>query len=51
MKIKLVLIDSYKGEKTVVSTDAVYPYSDKKHIDRWRYSPEGSSKQIETFFG
>lgn len=49
MKIKLVLIDNYKGEKTPVSNTFILP-SEVRHIDRWRYSPEGSIKQIETFF-
>lgn len=50
MKIKLVIIDAYKGNspaKTVkyfVDTDTV------RHIDYWRYSPEGNVKVIESVF-
>ena len=49
MKIKLVLIDSYKGEKK--TEGSTYPVSDIHHIDYWKYSPNGCSKQIETYFG
>ena len=50
MKIKLVIIDAYKGTspakrvKYFVDTDTV------RHIDYWRYSPEQSSKIVETVF-
>lgn len=49
MKIKLVLIDTYpqkavSHEKYYIDTEHV------KHIDHWRYSPEGSGKVIETIF-
>lgn len=50
MKIKLVLIDSYKGEagvsklKYFVDTDRVL------HMDKWKYSPGNCNKLIETVF-
>ena len=50
MKIKLVIIDAYKGTspskrvKYFVDTDAV------RHIDYWRYSPAGNVKVIESIF-
>ena len=50
MKIKLVLIDSYKGTppsrelKYFIDTNSV------THLDRWQYSPSVSSKQVETVF-
>jgi small subunit ribosomal protein S1 len=50
MKIKLVIIDAYKGTpptkrvKYFTDTDAV------RHIDYWRYSPEGNVKVIESVF-
>ena len=50
MKIKLVIIDAYKGTspakrvKYFVDTDTV------RHIDYWRYSPEGNVKLIESVF-
>lgn len=50
MKIKLVIIDAYKGTspskrvKYFVDTDTV------RHIDYWRYSPEGNVKMIESVF-
>ncbi|MBR5314162.1 MAG: S1 RNA-binding domain-containing protein [Clostridia bacterium] len=50
MKIKLVLIDSYKGEKTADVNRLSLNISEKNHIFTWRYSPENSAKQIETFF-
>ena len=49
MKIKLVLIDSYK-------TQAPYPsikyYIDEtvSHIDYWKYSPDGSKKLVDSVF-
>ena len=47
--VKYEMIDNYKGEKTPMSNAFLLP-SDVRHIDRWRYSPEGSVKQVETFF-
>ena len=49
MKIKLVLIDSSKGEadktlKYYVDTSKV------RHMDHWRYSPVFCGKVIETVF-
>ena len=50
MKIKLVIIDAYKGNapkerlKYYIDTESV------SHIDRWRYSPEGNAKLIESVF-
>ena len=49
MKIKLVLIDSYKGERKT-DTHSPFPKSNVKHIDSWKYSPDESNKQIETYF-
>ena len=50
MKIKLVLIDSYKGE--VANTKLNYFVDPTKtlHIDSWRYSPRSCNKLIETVF-
>lgn len=49
MKLKLVLIDSYRGEsqpsRFVCGVD-----EDTKHIDYWRYSPDECSRVIETEF-
>ncbi len=51
MKIKLVLIDAYRGEGAPASK---LPYfirgDDIAHIDRWVYSPEGARKRVETIF-
>jgi small subunit ribosomal protein S1 len=50
MKIKLVMIDSYKGElpsrrmKYFVDTEKI------RHIEHWRYSPEKCRKVIESIF-
>lgn len=49
MKIKLVLIDSSKGSyepKLKYYVD----FSKTRHIDSWRYSPEGASKLVESVF-
>ena len=50
MKIKLVLIDSYKGEPP---REELRYYIDCKqitHLDRWQYSPMGAHKVVETIF-
>ena len=49
MKVKLVIVDSAPGVYTMkrkyfIDTDRT------SHIDRWRYSPEGCSKVVETVF-
>lgn len=51
MKIKLVLIDSYKGERKTDVNLFVPNDPNLKHIDYWHYSPPECTKQIETFFG
>ncbi len=49
MKLKLVIIDSYKGEN--MPTREIRPYSEEvTHIDSWCYSPGGSRRVIETVF-
>ncbi len=49
MKLKLVIIDAYKGETEPIRAVCGYD-SSVTHIDRWRYSPEGSQRVIETVF-
>ena len=50
MKIKLVLINiSGKAEKNADLGYFIDP-SQKKHIDRWVYSPSVSMKTIESVF-
>ncbi len=50
MKVKLVIIDAYdftpnlKHPTYFIDTDKI------KHIDYWRYSPNGSKKLVETVF-
>lgn len=50
MKIKLVLIDSYKGGRTVSQINYFVDCKETKHIDKWRYSPQGSPKIVESIF-
>ncbi len=50
MKIKLVLIDSYKGEAEPQTPKYFIDCDKIKHIDYWRYSPESCGKVIETVF-
>ena len=50
MKIKLVLIDSYKGELTSPKLNYFIDADKVSHIDRWQYSPNACSKVIETVF-
>lgn len=49
MKIKLVIIDSCKGEQNTMKME-YYVSSDKEHLDYWRYSPVGTAKIIESRF-
>ncbi len=52
MKVKLVLIDSF-GTETPQRSSAERVFVDTEattHLNYWRYSPEGSSKLIETVF-
>lgn len=54
MKIKLVLIDTCGGTSDLYPTAAEHVFIDTDkvtHMDYWRYSPECSSKVIETYFG
>lgn len=46
MKVKLAIIDCIEQETTVPD----YDYPDITHIDRWKYSPEGCEKIIESVF-
>ena len=50
MKIKLVLVDSYKGDPGAPSLEYFIDFDKVKHIDSWRYSPPECNKVIETVF-
>ncbi len=51
MKIKLVIIDTYKGLKPSPGCRfRYYVGSDVTHISDWKYSPNESNKCIETMF-
>ncbi len=50
MKIKLVLIDSYRGELVAPNLKYYIDCENVSHIDSWRYSPAESKKVIETVF-
>ena len=50
MKIKLVLIDSYKGTPPQKELRYFIDTDNVTHIDRWQYSPSVSSKNVETIF-
>lgn len=50
MKIKLVLIDSYRGTLPEKSVRYYIDCESTSHIDRWRYSPLGAAKLIESVF-
>ena len=49
MKVKLVLVDTCKGEINKAPLK-YYIGKDCGHIDYWRYSPECSQKLVETVF-
>ncbi len=51
MKIKLVLIDAYRGEPVPAPRLHYYIRGDEvEHIDRWVYSPAGAKRRVETEF-
>ena len=51
MKVKLVLIDAYKGEPVPLPRLHYFIRGDEvSHIDRWVYSPAGAKKRVETVF-
>jgi len=47
MKIKLVIVDSYNGEKTLKKHEY---FINDGHLDTWRYSPDCCDRIIETVF-
>lgn len=47
MKVKLVIVDAFDDDLPV---QPLRYFTDKSHIDRWRYTPECASKLIETVF-
>lgn len=50
MKIKLVLIDSYKGDSKRSGIEYFIDCKSTSHLNRWRYSTPNSKKIIETLF-
>lgn len=51
MKIKLVLIDAYRGEPVPLPRLPYFLRGDEvSHMDRWVYSPAGAKKRVETVF-
>lgn len=49
MKVKLIIIDSHRAGSEF-QKNRFQPDETPRHIDFWRYSPEGSQKCIETVF-
>lgn len=50
MKIKLVLIDSYKGELKPKRLEYMHTVGTGGHMDCWRYSPPSCRRVVETDF-
>jgi len=50
MKIKLVLIDTYKGECSSINLKYYIDANHTQHISRWRYSPKDCRRVIESVF-
>lgn len=50
MKIKLVLVDSYKGDPGTPTLDYFIDCNKITHLTSWRYSPPECNKVIETIF-
>lgn len=46
MKVKLAIIDCADRENSIPD----YEYPEIEHIDRWKYSPDGCEKLIESIF-
>ncbi len=51
MKVKLVMIDSYRGAIPPKKIRYFITPDKTRHLDYWRYSPAGDRKVIETVFG
>lgn len=49
MKVKLVLIDIYPGCERM-AMDYYVDFNEVRRIDRWRYSPDGCRKTVESVF-
>lgn len=50
MKIKLVMIDSYKGDSPSQKIKYFIDTEKTTHIDLWKYSPDVAQKTIESIF-
>lgn len=50
MKVKLVLVDCYHGEIRKMPLHYYIDGEQASHLDYWRYSPDCSSKLVETVF-
>ena len=50
MKIKLVLIDSFKGEQRAIMPFEYYVPESVTHMDLWQYSPDDCHKLVESVF-
>ena len=50
MKIKLILIDSYRQAPPEKKPQYFIDVENTKHIERWRYSPPNAPKIIESIF-
>lgn len=50
MKIKLIIIDSQDGPALKEPPEYFIDTESVAHLDRWRYSPSGASRVLETVF-
>lgn len=50
MKIKLVLIDAWQEDPVRPELHYFVDTASVRHLDRWRYSPEGARKLVESEF-
>lgn len=50
MKIKLVLIDAYKGDAPPAPRLTYFVPESVTHIDQWVYSPAGAKRRVESLF-
>lgn len=50
MKIKLVLIDAFKGETPPTPRLTYYIPENVTHMDHWLYSPPGARRRVESIF-
>ena len=50
MKIKLIIVDVFDGDKEICEPIKYFLTDKDIHINKWKYSTEESGKDIQTVF-